>query len=176
MTERGDAQSCHSATWGRLTDRFRSLGRVCCLTTALLQFNPQVSMQCLEPSDVGLPVDGQSGGLPLSLKPPGSRQHLLQGISHISAWLDFVSSQWLHLLLDGGTAPARRVTSLTFLKSPYQIISFLNPGPSFNVSSCNYRIWTTGPLSGLSKASPFGNGFGNRHWFGPKDIVCVAAA
>lgn len=105
MTERGDAQFCHSATWGRLTDRFRSLGRVCCLSTALLQFNPQVSMQCPEPSDVGLPVDGQSGGLSLYLKPPGSRQqHLFQGISHIPPWLDFVSSQWLHLLLDEGSS------------------------------------------------------------------------
>lgn len=110
---------------GRLTDRFRSLRGVCCLFIPLLQFSPQVSMQCLEPSVVGLPVDGQSRALPLYLKPPGSRQQrLLHGIMHIPAWLDLVSSQWLHLLLDEGTAPARRVMSLTLLKSPYQTTFF----------------------------------------------------
>lgn len=97
----------------------------CCLSTALLQFSPQVSMQCPEPSDVGLPVGGHSGALPLFLQPPGSgQQHLLRGIIHIPAWLDFVLSQWLHLLFDESTSPARRVTSLILLKLPYQTIFF----------------------------------------------------
>lgn len=59
------------------------------------------------------------------LKPPGSRQQrLLHGAIYIPARLDFVSSQWLHLLLDDSTAPARRVTSLTLLKLSYQTIFF----------------------------------------------------
>lgn len=42
--------------WGRLTDRSRNLRGVCSLSIALIQFSPHVSMQCLQLSDVGLPV------------------------------------------------------------------------------------------------------------------------
>lgn len=154
MAERGDAQCYTQAQWAKFTDRFRSLRGVCCLSTVLLQFSPQVSLQCLEPGDVGLLVNGQSGALPFYLKPPGNRQQcLLHGVIYIPAWLDLVPSQWLHLLLDEGTAPARRLMSLTLPKLSYQTIFFSESRTFFLGFMLQLQNLATGPWSGLSKAS-----------------------
>lgn len=169
--------------WERLTDRFRSLRWDFCLSTALIQFSPQVSMQCLEPSDVGLPVNGQSGTLPLYLKPPGSRQQgLLHGVIYIPAWLDFAPLSmaspppwWEHSSSKKSdeSYPPEVILPHHFLFW-IQDLLFM-----FHVTIIESSYW---PMKWSVKSKPMarswaecGDGFGNRHWLRPRDIVCIPA-
>jgi len=102
--------------------------------------SPQVPMGCPEPSDVGLPAQGQSRALTLDLKLKmhwclgGSRQQrLLHAAVHITARLGLVPPRCLHLLLAEVTAPARLVMSccLHLLKPPRQTIFFSESGAFF---------------------------------------------
>lgn len=125
-------------------------------------FSPQVSMQCLELSDVGLPVCSM---VYTSLH--GWTWSPLNGFTSSLMRAQLQQEEWW---------------ALPSWSNPTKPFSFLNPGPfllcfmlitEFELPSHG------GSLKGKSMAkswAEFGNGFGNRHWLRPKDIVCIPAA
>lgn len=131
--------------WERLTDRFRSLGGFCCLSTALLQ--PTCSAWSLV----------MWGFLWMGrLEPCLYISNLLGAGSNICSMVSSTCQHgWTSFPLNGFTSSLMRaqlqqeewrdLPPSNYHAEPF---SFLNPG--LYVSCCNHRIWATGPWSGLS--------------------------